>query len=172
MRRLLLLGVVLAACLTAPAGAQHNPEAALEMQARLNAPPDPNLAPVETLSCEQMMAEMTLAGQQMNAQMDPNLGADIQAMQDESQSRMREAQVGILTGGLICAVPGLGMACTAMVQAQAANQMAHADEDQQRMDAIMGSMTDATAGMDMQRMQALSERIESEHCPMPEAPAE
>ncbi len=168
MRHLLLAGVVLACWAAAPAGAQPSPEVMQEMEARLNAPSDPNQIPVDTLSCDQMVAEMSVAGQQMGAQMDPNLSANIQEMQDESQSRMREAQAAILGAGLVCAVPGLGMACVAVQQAQIAQQMSHRDEDQQRMDTIIGSMNDATAGMDMQRMQALSERFESENCPTPQ----
>ena len=167
MRNLAMAALMLA-CLAAPAGAQPSPEAAQEMEARLNAPSDPALAPVETLSCDEMMGEMTIAGQQMHAQMDPNLGANAQEMLDRQQRGMRDAQAGIMAGGLMCAIPGLGMACGAIMQAQMANQMAHAEEHQQDQEALIGSMNEATAGIDLARMQALSERFESENCPTPE----
>jgi hypothetical protein len=169
MKRVLLAGFVLACVAAAPAGAQ-SPEVIAEMQARLNAPSDPNLPPVEGLSCDQMMAEMSVAGQQMNSQMDPNFAANVQEMQDESQRRMRGAQAGMMGAGIVCAVPGLNLACGAAMNAQVASQMAHADEDQARMDTIIGSVNDSMQGIDVQRMQAINARFESQHCPMPEAP--
>lgn len=143
-------------CLAAVAYAQI--EAPMGAQAPLPA--------VSSLNCEQMQAEMMVAGQQMNQHMDPNLGGDIQAMQADAQQRMQAAQMGMMGAGLMCAVPGLGMACTAAMNAQAAAQMAHADEDRARQDAVIASMQNSIAGIDQDRMTAISNRWESEHCEM------
>ncbi len=147
----LLIGVLIA-CLTAPAGAQT----------------EPLLPALETLNCEQMQAEMTSAGQLMNQQIDPNLGTEIEAMQENSRQRMQAAQAGAVGAGIICSIPGMGMACTAAMNAQVAEQMSHADEDRARMDAMVGGMQNAIAGIDQERMTAISQRWESEDCQAPQ----
>lgn len=162
------------ACCAAPALAQSIEPSATHVQMETPLAGEPPagvaLAPVDSLTCEQMTAEMMLAGQQMNAQLDPNFATDVQAMQDQGAARMREAQAGALGAGLVCAIPGLGMACMAAQQAQVASQMAHADEDRARMDHITGTVNNAMAGIDTNRMQALNTRFERQHCPMPQAP--
>ncbi len=126
------------------------------------------LPPVDTLTCEQMQGEMMLAGQQMNAQMDPNLATDIQAMQDTARERQRSAVAGQVGAGLMCAVPVLGMACMAAQQAQVNEQMSHAAEDQARTDQVIQSMNNSMAGIDQERMMAISNRFESQHCQTPQ----
>ena len=157
MKKLLLVSAFVIAYYGAGAGAQTEVPV-------LQAVPPPA---VETLNCEQMQAEMMTAGQLMNQQMDPNLGADIAAMQDAGQSQMREARTAALGSGLLCAVPGLGMACTVAMNAQVVRQSAHAEENRERMDAVTTSMQDSTVGIDLERMTAVSERWESERCEAP-----
>ena len=70
----------------------------------------PALAPVDTLTCAQMQAEMTVAGQAMGQNMDPNLAANIEQMRDGAQSNMAEAGGEMLGAG---AVGTLGDAITA-----------------------------------------------------------
>ncbi len=160
------------ACIAAPAVAQVDaptvPPAA-QIEAPLPAPVaevEAPLAAVETMDCPQMQAEMMTAGQRMNQQMDPNLGADIQAMQEDSQRQMNQARTAAVGSGLLCAVPGLGMACAATMQAQAVRQSAQAEENRARMDAITGTVQDSMAGIDQDRMMAISERWESQGCEM------
>jgi hypothetical protein len=83
---------------------------------------------------------------------------------------MQEARTASVGAGLVCAVPGLGMACTAAMNAQVANQMAHADEDRARQDAMIGAVQNSMVGIDQTRMMAIGERWENQRCQMPEAP--
>ena len=141
-------------------------EPPLAAQAQAAAP----LPAVDTLTCDQMMAEVTTAGQQMQAQMDPNMGAEIQTMRDTAAARQRQAMTGAVGAGLMCAVPGLGIACMAAQQAQMSQQMAHAQEDQAHMDHVTGSMHHAIPGIDHDRMMSIHDRSQSQHCQMPQAP--
>lgn len=122
------------------------------------------------MTCEQMQTEMIAAGQLMQQQMDPNFAANVQEMQDEQQSRMRQAQTSAVGAGIVCAIPGLGMACTAAMNAQVANQMAHAQEDRARRDSLIGSVQNSMAGIDMERATAINQRWESQRCEMPAPP--
>lgn len=178
MRRILLAGCVWA-CLAASAAAQQydidrsQTEAiANDVQARMSAPQNPALVPVETMTCEQMAPELMAAGQQMSAQLDPSFAGNVQSYHDDVQRRQAGAMAsGVATGigtGLMCSIPGIGMACGAMMQAQMANQMRQAQVDQQRMDVILGQVNESTQGLDLARMQALSERWEAQGCEMPE----
>ena len=45
------------------------------------------LPAVQSMTCEQMLAEITTAGRTMNSQMDPQFAAEAQAMYQESQRR-------------------------------------------------------------------------------------
>ena len=152
MKKALLLAGVVIACVAGPVSAQT----------------EDALPAVETMTCEQMQAEMTAAGQLMNQQMDPNLGADIEAMQENSRQRMEDARAGAVGAGIICSIPGMGMACTAAMNAQVAEQMSHADEDRARVDAMVGGMQNATASIDQQRMTLVAERWERESCQAPQ----
>ena len=125
-------------------------------------------APVETMTCEQMQAEMTIAGQAMGQNMDPNMAANIEQMQGDAESNMAEAGVGMLGAGAICAVPGLGVACTAAMSALAARQEAQAEVSREKTDAVVESMNQATASLDIARLTAVASRWESEGCKAPE----
>jgi|CXWL01.1.fsa_nt_gi hypothetical protein len=157
MRKLVFVSTFVVVCLGASAGAQIEAPAVQDAQ----------LPAVEAMDCAQMQAEMTSAGQLMNQQMDPNLGADIQAMQDDSQRQMSQARTAAIGSGLLCAVPGLGLACTVAMNAQTARQAAHAEENRERMDAVTTSMQDSTAGIDLERMTAVSQRWEEQRCEAP-----
>lgn len=117
------------------------------------------LPPVDTMTCVQMQAEMTTAGQQMNRQLDPQFGVEAQAMSNEAQQKQREAQQQAMNPA--CFIPFVGMAC-------AAQQQQHAQQDaaanQQRMQAQMDRVDASMAGLDQQRLQAMSARYESMHC--------
>ena len=150
MRRAILMFGVAAASLVVTAGAQTAP-----------------LPAISDMSCEQMQAEMTAAGQLMNQQMDPNLGADIQTMQEDSQRQMSQARNAVIGSGLICAVPGLGMACTVAMNAQTAGLAEQAEANRESRAAMVESMQQATTGIDMARMAALGERWEEQRCQGP-----
>jgi hypothetical protein len=177
MHRIVTAGIVFACLALSAAGAEeidrsHSEASARDMQARLNAAPDPTLTPVEELSCDQMYNELMVTGQQMNAQMDPSFADNAQAMQDQMQSARRGMAGSMAMGigqGIMCSIPGVGMACGVMMQAQMANQMRQGQEHQAQMDVMMAQMDQAMAGIDVARMQAINERWESEQC---KAPAE
>lgn len=126
------------------------------------------LPEVDTMNCEQMQSEMMVAGQQMNAQMDPNLATDIQGMQDTARQRQHEAMAGAMGAGAICAIPGMGMACTVAQQAQVQRQMSHVDEDRRQQQHVIDEVQNSMAGIDQDRMMAISNRWESQHCQMPQ----
>lgn len=120
------------------------------------------LPPVDTMTCDQMQAEMTTAGQQMNSQLDPQFGVEAQAMANEAQQKQREAQQQAMNPA--CFIPFVGMAC-------AAQQQQHAQQDavgnQQRMQAQMNRLNASMAGLDQQRLQAIGARFEAQHCQTP-----
>lgn len=131
--------------------------------AQVEAPP-----PVETMTCEQMQAELTVMGQQMHAQMDPEFAREGQAMYDEAQQASRR---GVATGvatGIACSIPGVGAACMVGQAAQAQQAQRDAAEHQARMDAQMDRLNQSMAGIDQQRMMALSERFEQQRCQTPD----
>ncbi len=117
------------------------------------------LPPVDTMTCAQMQAEMTTAGQQMNRQLDPQFGVEAQAMSNEVQEKQRQAQQQAMNPA--CFIPILGMAC-------AAQQQQHAQQDtvanQQRVQAQMDRLDASMAGLDQERLQAMSTRYESMRC--------
>lgn len=100
--------------------------------------------PVESMTCEQMMAELTVAGQQMNAQLDPEFAREAQAMHNEAQQ----------------ASSGQG-------QAQP-NTQAQVDENHARVNAQMNRLNASMAGIDQQRMMAVAERFEQQNCETPQ----
>jgi len=102
------------------------------------------LPAVETMTCDQMLAEMTTAGQQMNAQLDPEFAR--QAQQDAQQ----------LQGGGNSGAPD--------------SRQAAADAERNRANraAQVGRVQDAMVGLDQNRLMALMERFESERCPTPQ----
>ena len=92
---------------------------------------------VESMNCQQMLAEMTTAGQRMNSQLDPQFGVEANAMMQEAQRRTPQ--------------PG--------------DQRQNAEANIARMNAQAGRMNNAMAGIDTARMQTLNERFESQNCP-------
>jgi hypothetical protein len=120
------------------------------------------LPPVETMTCEQMQAEMTVAGQQMSAQLDPEFAAEAQRMHAESQaaSNARPSIVGGIGQGIACSLPGVAYACMANQAAQAQNQA--------RMNAQMDRLNASMVGIDQQRMMAVSDRFTEQRCETPQ----
>jgi hypothetical protein len=140
-----------AACLATSANAQ-------------DAPP-----PVDTMTCDQMNAEMMTAGMRMNAQLDSEgLAADAQAQQDAMNQARRE---GMVTGGAAtaaCMIPGMGYACVAAQQAQAARAQQQAAENQEVMNRQHARITDSMAGLDQNRLMAISDRHQQLQCETPQ----
>lgn len=142
---LVSLTLSLVAC-ASPTLAQQQPPTAdqqvlLDAQKRMNGPVDATLQPIETMTCDQMTAELYAAGMKMRQQMNPGLTADAQALEKQMRS---------------------GTAGAATAEAAAANR---AQRD--RMSAqVVGSMQ----GLDLQRMQALNMRVEAQKCPTPTGP--
>ena len=73
------LFTALALCVSlaaAPAFAQTEEQRLQQQLEQMrNAPSDPSLPAVNTLNCDQLMAEMMSAGQRMSSQMDPTMAA-------------------------------------------------------------------------------------------------
>jgi hypothetical protein len=129
------------------------------------------LPAVEEMTCDQMTAEMIVAGQRMNSQMDPEFAREAMAMQQEAQQRQGSIAGSVAGGigmGIACSIPGVGMACMAAQQAQMANAQRDAERNQQRMDAQMDRLNTSMEGIDQDRMMALSSRYEQMHCQAPQ----
>lgn len=129
------------------------------------------LLPLDSMSCEEMQAELTVAGQRMNAQMDPEFAAEAQRMQQESQQGQNSVAGSIAAGvgmGLACSIPGVGMACMAAQQAQAARAQHQAGQNMERMDAQMDRLNASMEGIDQERMMAVSQRYEEQNCQAPQ----
>lgn len=142
---LVILTLSLAACVSPTLPQQQtvtaDQQVMLDAQKQMNGPVDATLQPVETLTCDQMTAELHAAGLKMSQQMDPSLAASAQSQLDQMRS---------------------GKAGPATAEAAAANR---AQRD--RMSAqVVGSMQ----GIDLQRMQALNTRFTAQKCPTPTGP--
>jgi len=149
----------LAVLATAAAFAEPQVTPPVAAQAQAVAPPPP----VDTMTCDQMQAEMTTAGQQMNSQLDPQFGVEAQAMANEAQQKQRQAQQQAMNPA--CLIPIIGMACAAQQQQQGQQDAA---ANQQRMQAQMNRIDASMAGLDQQRLQAMSTRFEQQHCQTPQ----
>lgn len=125
-------------------------------------------SPVDSMNCDQMMAELTAAGQQMSARLDPEFAREAQAMYNESQAGAAGAVATGVGMGLACMIPGVGMLCAIGQQAQMAGMQGKTQENIERMQAQMARMQEAMAGLDMERLEQLSTRFESEKCPVPQ----
>ena len=147
MARILAALAMCVSLAAAPAFAQNQQQEHLQqrLEEMRNAPSDPSLPAVNTLTCDQMMAEMMSAGQRMNGQMDPSMAANAQALRDETQGR------------------GVGPNAPRPTEAQAA-------ANRERMAGLGNQVMDSTQGIDMNRMMAVSDRLQSEHCPTPQGP--
>lgn len=124
--------------------------------------------PVESMDCAQMQAELMVAGQQMNAQLDPEFAREAQAMSDEAQQASRPSMATGIGAGIACSIPGVGMACMAAAQAQAQQAQQDAAQNQARMDAQMDRLNASMAGLDQERLAALSQRFEEQRCETPQ----
>lgn len=138
---------------------QINPPVAAQAEAA--APPQ-----VDTMTCDQMMAEMTGAGQTMHNQLDPQFGVEANAMAQESQQKQREAMAQAFNP--TCLIPIVGMACAAQQQHQAQQSQQDAAANQQRMQAQMDRLNASMAGIDQQRMLTMSNRFQEQHCQTPQ----
>jgi hypothetical protein len=159
MKKSALAAGVLCVCVMAPAGAQG----------------ETALLPVETMNCEQMAAELVLAGQGMSQNLDPEFAVEAQAMHDEAQAANAAAAAGLPAGmaaTAACAtgLPGACAAQQAQAQAQSTAAAAQAQQNMARMDAqagrLQGAMSDA--GLDLGRMMALTDRFEELGCETPQ----
>jgi hypothetical protein len=154
MLKLIAFAAVCSACLAAPADAQTDPAA---------------LPPVETMTCEQMNAEMIVAGMQMNAQLDHEGFATEQAeMQADMERRQNQAMAGMGATTAVCAIPGMGYACVAAQQTQARRAQSGMAESQARTDRQVGRITDSMAGLDEDRLMAINDRHQQMQCPTPQ----
>jgi len=111
-----------------------------------------------------MLAELTVAGQRMNSQLDPEFAREAQAMQQETQNAQRRGMAAGVGAGVACSLPGAAAACMATQQAQAAQAQRDAAQHQERMNAQMGRLNRSMEGIDHQRMMALTERFEAMNC--------
>jgi hypothetical protein len=126
------------------------------------------LPPVESMNCEQMQAELIVAGQRMNSQLDPEFGTEAQAMMDEAQQGQRQNMAAGIGTGIVCSIPGVGTACMAAAQAQAQQAQQDQAQHQARMDAQMDRLDASMEGLDQERLMALSERYEQQGCQTPQ----
>lgn len=152
MFRISVTALTIACLLAAPATAQQTQaqqdrQALLDAQARMNAAPDLTKQPVATLTCAQMLAEMSGAGRMMSQQLDPTFAANAQALQ-------REALSGNTN-------PNAGQPPTA----------AQAQQNIERTDHLAAQVVGSMQGIDIQRMAAISDRFEAQKCPTPTGPA-
>jgi len=124
------------------------------------------LPAVETMTCEQMTAELTVAGQKMSAQLDPAFAKEAQAMADQMQSA---GDAGSMMGGMgsaiACSLPGVGLICGI---GQMMSMPSPSGEHMERMQAQMERLQRSMEGLDLQRLEALSTRFEAEKCPVPQ----
>lgn len=120
----LLTAAAVYLCFAAAAGAQ---EAA--------APPA-----VDTMSCEQMVAEMGMAGAQMNSQLDPAFAAEAQAQQQAAQGQQR----------------------------QEGSYAEQAERNRERHDAQVGRLQSSMDGLDQARLMAMAARFEQLRCETPQ----
>jgi hypothetical protein len=123
------------------------------------------------MTCEQMQAEMMVAGQQMNAQLDPEFAFEAQRMYAESQAGRGNVAPSIAAGigtSIACSLPGVGYVCMAGQQARAANAQAQVAENNARMSAQTDRLNASMAGLDQQRLMAISDRFEQQQCETPQ----
>jgi len=113
----------------------------LDAEKRMNAAPDPTKQAVNTLTCEQMLTEMSMAGRLMSQQLDPTFAANAQALQRDALS------------GNANAAPATA---------------AEAQKNRDRTDRAAAQVVGSMQGIDIQRMAALSQRFSEQKCPTPQ----
>jgi hypothetical protein len=127
------------------------------------------LPPVETMTCDQMLAEMTVAGQKMNSQLDPEFAKEAQAMADQAQSAgSAGSMIGGVGSAIACSIPGVSLICGIGAQMGAMSQQGASEEHMARLQAQMARLEKAMEGLDMARMQMMSERFEAQKCQVPQ----
>lgn len=147
MTRLFMALALCVSLASAPAFAQTEEQRLQQQLEQMrNAPSDPSLQAVDTLTCDQLTAEMMSAGQRMHSQMDPTMAANAESLRNETQGRGRGANAPRPT------------------EAQAA-------ANRERMAGLGNQVMDSTQGIDMNRMMAVSDRFQSENCPTPQGPS-
>ena len=122
------------------------------------------LPPVDTMSCDQMTAEMGAAGRQMQAHLDPQFGVEANAMQQDAQQKQREAMAQAAAPNPVCFIPFMAMACAAQQQHQAQQSTQEAAANQARMQAQMNRLDNSMAGLDQARLQAINNRYQQMNC--------
>jgi hypothetical protein len=138
-------------CVTAIAGASDTPPA------------------VETMDCDHMRTELVAAGGKMKSQLDPEFAKEAQAMMAEAQAGPSAGAVAQGVGmSVACTIPGVDMFCMAAQQAQAMAQGAQATQNMERMQAQMERLEKAMEGLDIERVEALSQRFEQQKCEVPQ----
>jgi hypothetical protein len=143
---LIALTLTMAGCASPMMSAQQQPtrdqQILLDAQKRMNGPADPNAQPVETMTCAQMLAEMSAAGAKMSGQLDPSFAANARSQYEQMRS----------------GTPG-----AATPEAAAANRA--------RRDQMGAQVVGAMQGIDIQRMQAINTRFSAQKCPAPTGPS-
>jgi hypothetical protein len=76
--------------------------------------------------------------------------------------------VGSIGTGIACSLPGVAYACMANQAAQAQNAQAQADQNIARMNAQSDRLNASMAGLDQQRMMAISDRFTEMQCETPQ----
>jgi hypothetical protein len=130
------------------------------------------LPAVETMTCDQMLAELTVAGQKMNAQLGPEFAREAQAMADQAQGPSTGAVVGGVGQAIACSIPGVSLICGIGAQMGAMSQQGASEEHMARLQAQMERMQKAMEGLDMERLQVMSERFEAQKCQVPQDTAQ
>jgi len=131
------------------------------------------LPAVETMTCDQMLAEMTVAGQKMNAQLDPEFAKEAQAMADQAASAGSAGSMVAGVGSAIaCSIPGIGIICGITAQMGAMSQQGASEDHMARLLAQADRMEKAMEGLDMERLQTMSERFEAQKCQVPQDTAQ
>ena len=124
---------------------------------------------VSSMTCEQMSAELTVAGQTMAKQLDPEFAKEAQAMAEEARGAGSAGTTGsAVATAATCAIPGLGMLCMVGQQAQMAGASEKSEENLGRMQAQMDRLQKAMEGLDQERLMALTQRFEEMKCQVPQ----
>lgn len=145
MTRLFMALALCVSLAAPPAFAQNDQQQQLQqrLEEMRNAPSDPSLQAVDTLTCDQMLAEMSSAGQRMTAQMDPSMAANAQALNEQMQTARN----------------GRGNRGRPTEAETAANR--------EQMATMGNQVADSMQGIDVNRMMAISDRFQSQNCPTP-----
>ena len=139
----------------------------------LPAAADEALAPVVSMSCEQLLVEMMFVGQLMSSQLDPNYLSDMQRAAEDMQKQHDVAMAaapGLAASSIACGV-GAAAACVAnQVQSQQIQSATEANAPRNEAYVARGvsGVLNATRGLDIQRMQDLAKRFESLGCKAPQ----